>query len=282
MKLITRKSELALLSRYCNKVNTILTDHGLSSFTKLPWKFVMSIQNLEWGMPYTVADVIVIPQSLIASLVAYHKHHDSAPAATVTVVASDGTTKQNDKKDTTTGKDTLFMEPFLIMLLHERIHIVQRLAQPIFNLFYVDYFPFMTPIATEAEQRATLPAPENGAGYTENPDSNFSWWAYSYPVSHDSTDEKHIVPFLWAAPDEHSAASAPEEYAVEYMNPAGPRVPLASLDGDIPWSTLLSRPRTARMSLYHPNEIFASMVSNDMIMSGHGVDPVALTMLKHI
>jgi len=95
------------LINYTKTANTYLTSAGLKNLIKIPTNYVMSIDKLEMRMPYTLDNIIVLPQNFLNRI--------------------------NNKIDKT----------ILETLIHEKLHIIQRLYQDKFNNFYKRFYSFL-------------------------------------------------------------------------------------------------------------------------------------------
>ena len=137
-----------ILNHYTNKIDNILSNNNLHNLTKIPWKLIMSINNLEMGMPFTLDNKIVI-----------------------------------NEKSLETINNTPFNKSFMNTLLHEKLHIFQRYNQNKFNRFYIQNYPFLHRKLFIQSIPNTL-----RRKYMTNPDSNFDYWTYKidgeeyYPI----------------------------------------------------------------------------------------------------
>ena len=133
---------IKMLSKYTSEADMITKDYNI--FKRYNWKFVMSINNLELNMPFTIDNYIVLPRNKLEFLLSYFE-------------------KGNLQKE------------FIDTLIHEKIHIIQRNNQLKFNRFYKLKY------ANLLEDIYTSKLPENlDKIYMNNPDSNNTIWIYRF------------------------------------------------------------------------------------------------------
>lgn len=194
----------ALVDAYTNTADNLTAEFKI--FKKNPWNILVSINNLEMNMPYTLGNSVIIPLKALKELntTFIHGHINNS---------------------------------FLNTLIHEKIHVIQRNNQVIFDKFYITNYKFL-------DKKLTEPLPENLHKMTmTNPDSNNSIWIYQL-------ENKRIIPLLT-----YSNNSVTEiGYNIENHN-------------DI---TYLRNIKSAlgfnrHTSIYHPNEIFACKVAHHIM-----------------
>lgn len=102
------EKELTYISKLTRICDQKLRKLNLKIFFKYPWKFLKSKNSLEMGMPYTIHDMIIIPENFFTKirLGEYNKN-------------------------------------LLDTLIHEKIHVIQRFNQNKFNSFYKISYPFL-------------------------------------------------------------------------------------------------------------------------------------------
>lgn len=198
---LPRHSESGLLNKYVIICNKILMDNKLHYVTKVPWVFIVSKKGLEMGMPYTLSNYIVINETTLAKLT------------------------RVDKIDQT----------FVNTLIHEKIHVIQRLNQAKFNRFYTKTFTFIG----KKIQIEDVPL-QYAKIFMSNPDSNEDFWLYRinnslyYPILVKDGDYVKSI----AINSTHSLDLSKFKSKLGYKS---------------------------HISFYHPNEIFACQVA-DMIL----------------
>ena len=129
-----------MINFYTKKVNVILSNYSI--FNKYPWKFLISTNQLEKGMPFTIHDTIIIPFYMLKNI--------------------DSQYKQNT-----------INELFINTLIHEKIHIVQRFNQDVFNNFYKKHYKFVGGIYNKNLDNT------RAKYHMNNPDSNNQLWTYN-------------------------------------------------------------------------------------------------------
>ena len=140
LKLIDKKFN-SMLTKYILKCNILVED--IPIFQKYEWKFLMSTNNLELGMPYTINDTIIIPENLLNSIYIDYIRNNKLQNA------------------------------FINTLIHEKIHIIQRFNQKKFNKYYKSRYDFV-------KRLYTLPIPDHINNlHMNNPDSNNQIWIYN-------------------------------------------------------------------------------------------------------
>lgn len=97
----------AKLELYSRAMKSYFTDSGLINLNDVRTNFVMSINNLEMSMPYTIDNMIVLNESFIKNLPDYVKKN------------------------------------YVETIIHEKIHTIQRKHQAKFNEFYKLQYPFL-------------------------------------------------------------------------------------------------------------------------------------------
>ena len=136
---------------YTTKADKITSQFKI--FKRYPWKIYVSHNNLEMNMPFTINNVIIIPISKFHQLsVLYRKGH--------------------------------YDNQFINILIHEKIHVIQRDNQPVFDTFYKNYYNRFL------GEKYQQPLPNELAKiYMTNPDSNNSIWTFLF-------DNKEYIPLL--------------------------------------------------------------------------------------
>jgi len=186
------------LINYTKTANTYLTSAGLKNLIKIPTNYVMSIDKLEMRMPYTLDNIIVLPQNFLNQI--------------------------NNKIDKT----------ILETLIHEKLHIIQRLYQDKFNNFYKRFYSFLDNVI----RLENLPRVIKDKSMT-NPDNNFDLWLYKL-------NGKTYIPSL------EITKNGLKEFAYEYKN----------YNNKILLKNILKYSNTSQT---HPNELFAYEVSEQII-----------------
>lgn len=194
----------ALVDAYTNAANN-LTDK-FKIFKKNPWNIFVSINNLEMNMPYTLGNSVIIPLKILKEL-------------------------------NTTFRHGHINKGFLNTLIHEKIHVIQRNNQVIFDKFYIKNYKFL-------DKKLTEPLSENLHKMTmTNPDSNNSIWIYKL-------ENKRIIPLLT-----YSNNSVTEiGYNIENHNDI---IYLRNIKSALGFNR--------QTSIYHPNEIFACKVAHHIM-----------------
>lgn len=95
------------LQLYNVAISNAFLNVNLENIAKTPTKYVMSKNNLEKNMPYTINDKIVLNEKLI-------------------------------------DKISPHIDPYMLeTLIHEKLHTIQRMHQKKFNEFYKNRYPFL-------------------------------------------------------------------------------------------------------------------------------------------
>ena len=132
----------SMLKQYIARCNFLLSE--LHIFKRYDWKFLISKNNLEMNMPFTIHDTIIIPETILNSL--YLKY----------------IRKQE------------LSSSFINTLIHEKIHIVQRFNQKKFNKYYKSRYTFLA-----GRYKENLPETISKI-HMNNPDSNNQIWTYKF------------------------------------------------------------------------------------------------------
>ena len=194
----------ALTDSYTNAANKLTGEFKI--FKKVPWTILVSINNLEMSMPYTLGNSIIIPLRTIKDLYTTFIH---------------GHINNN----------------FVNTLIHEKLHIIQRNNQRIFDEFYKTNYKFL-------DKKLNEPLPENLHKITmTNPDSNNSIWIYKL-------ENKRIIPLLIYANNSVTEIG----YNIENHNDI---TYLRNIKTSLGFSN--------NTSIYHPNEIFACEVAHHIM-----------------
>jgi hypothetical protein len=104
---------------------------------------MISTGDLEMNMPFTIHDTIILPEKTIDNWILIHKTQDKTPISVIET------------------------------LIHEKVHIIQRMNQDKFNEFYKQYYPFAK------AYKGGIPT-ELLKHYMNNPDSNGNLWTYNF------------------------------------------------------------------------------------------------------
>ena len=211
---------MKMLNRYTKEADKIINFYNI--FKKYDWKFVMSINNLELNMPFTIDNYIVLPKNKLEFLLSYF-------------------IKGNLQKD------------FIDTLIHEKIHIIQRNHQSKFNTFYkLKYSNFIEDIYTKR-------LPENLEKiYMNNPDSNNSIWLYKF-------NNKRYLPLLVYENDILNSKA----YNIDYPKD---NISISVIKARLGFRT--------NISFYHPNEISACVMANQLLQ--HQLDNDYKNLLKSL
>ena len=134
------KKYAKMLDDYVIKCNKLLDKYPI--FGRYKWNFMMSINNLEQNMPFTLDQYIIIPKVMLESIYENYKHGH-------------------------------FKTDFINTLIHEQIHIIQRFNQDKFDKFYLDYYKHFL-----LRKYNDMIPPILDKKYMSNPDSNNSIWLY--------------------------------------------------------------------------------------------------------
>tara|TARA_B110000971_G_C19923966_1_gene460609 strand:+ start:178 stop:996 length:819 start_codon:yes stop_codon:yes gene_type:complete len=199
-----------ILIKYTHAMNRFFSENDLQNLANIKTNYIMSVTGLEKNMPFTLANNIILPKKIINKL-----SNNIDPSILETIV-------------------------------HEKLHIIQRIKQQRFDNFYIKSYPFLyKKIPLEY-----LPSHLKDIHMT-NPDNNFSLWLYKI---------KNIIyiPIL-----EYSNQKL-SNTAYEYYNTKQKYL----LD------TLLEK----RFSQPHPNEIFAYSTSKEFIKNN--VPKTKITFLR--
>jgi len=166
------------------------------------WKILISKNNLEGAMPFTIDNYVILPDKLINSV-------------------------------------------SIVTLLHEKIHILQRNNQNEFNKLYKQLYPFLYLM----KDHNIIPNELDKINMT-NPDSNNTYWIYYIhnrlwlPLlvfdKNSNSFKEHAYPIIFN-----------KKIIIDIYNPTNLKKLIPYMDN--------------RISLYHPNEIFACSVSFDII-----------------
>ena len=112
---------------------------GLHGLCTIPWRFLVSEDSINKGMPFTLGEYIIVNKSMISEV-----------------------------------------HPLLLIetLIHEKLHVLQRMRQHDFNEFYIKIYPFLY----ERLPLDTMPK-EIRERYMTNPDNNLDYWIYAWGES---------------------------------------------------------------------------------------------------
>ena len=186
------------LDIYTKAMRQAFLNNNLSNIANTTTNYIMSDKNMEMNMPYTLDNYIVFNHTQIQRL-----------------------TKHIDRN-------------ILETLIHEKLHIIQRLHQQAFNTFYKSYYPFLyTSIPIE-----DLPQTLKDKHMT-NPDNNFDLWLYKI-------NNRIYIPIL------EKTNKGLQEYAYEYKH----------LHNRVLLHNILKYSSTSQS---HPNELFAHEVAEQIM-----------------
>ena len=194
-----------MLNSYTNKIDKLFTKRKLHIFNKVPWIFFMSIENLEDNMPFTLDKYIIVSDQLLENEFNTIKKY--------------------------------FNPHFINTLIHEKIHVIQRMYQKEFDTFYLKKYTFLSSKISVNR----LPNKIKRI-YMTNPDSNNSIWIYKYQGI-------KIFPILIKKNNKYS------DYAINIHNLK--KFNLDKIKNNYVFSN--------HVSFYHPNEIFACTFSHDIM-----------------
>ena len=204
-------------------------------FARQPWRFVKLADSIEGGLPHTRADAIVLSEDVSASLVEMRQQL-SAPAALMRAGP---------------------------LLVHEQMHVLQRLEPARFETLYLKVFGFI--------RSAPLEMPEElVANQVANPDGLGCCWLF--PLA--AEPGRFILPWL-AFAESSARRKMPQDFRMRAVpvvaQGTGYRV-LRGADGrvhtrDLSEVTEYVQAFSLTQNFYHPNEtaadLFAQLIFQD-------------------
>lgn len=213
------ENEMLKIKEYIENIIIILQDAGYYVLSNLSWKFVKLSHKLEWGYPFTIGDTIILP---------------------------------NDDIDFITNSEKMQLE-FTNTLIHEQIHVFQKINLSIFDNFYINNWNWIP------NQQINIRS-EDKERIVHNPDGMDIKWIWKCP----DTDE-YIFQSLYLQPPpkkEHSFKDKIIErrwmLSEAETNAKRSIYNLQSIVEDIPcFQTYLP----GKNHMYHPHEMFAYLAS---------------------
>ena len=184
----------------CNKLTK-----SIPIFQKYKWKFFMSKSALELDMPFTLHDSIILPENLLNDTYLYYIRSNK------------------------------ISDQFINLLIHEKIHIIQRFNQGKFNNIYKKLYPFVSRINIDRKLNLNID------NHMNNPDSNNTIWIYRI-------DNIEYNTFL--------------QYNKGYLKSVGKRLDNSD---EIDLDQIRAKNGFDNdVSMYHPNEIFACIAAKNI------------------
>lgn len=225
-------AEQQALRAYVQALLPMLTQYP--GFARQPWRFVKVADSIEGGLPHTRADAIVLSEGVSAAVAGMHRQL-SEPAAVQRIGP---------------------------LLLHEQMHVLQRLEPARFESLYVTVFGFA--------RRAALALPEElVVNQVANPDGLDCCWLF--PLTEPG---RFILPWLEFAESE-TRRKMPQDFRMRAVlvvaEGSGFRV-LRDAAGtvrtrDLAQVTEYTQAFLLTENFYHPNEaaadLFAQLVVHD-------------------
>ena len=214
------------ISKICLRCNSLLKNYLKKD--KIPyWNFLKLKSGIDWDFPYTIGKSVVFTQYRLYKLLELYN-------------------TQNDDN----------MNITLTTFIHEYLHILQRLNQNIFNMFYKKYWKFHSVpsiIKDNIDNNVWLQT-----YHISNPDGLNNEWC----IKEGNT---YYIPFLMLNPEsikEHKPILlVANKYGLKYENE----------DAKIPqYENLENNPLYNKYTFgirqsYHPNEIYANLVSEYIV-----------------
>ena len=214
------------ISEICLRCNSLLKNYLKKD--KIPyWNFLKLKSGIDWDFPYTIGKSVVFTQYRLYKLLELYN-------------------TQNDDN----------MNITLTTFIHEYLHILQRLNQNIFNMFYKKYWKFHSVpsiIKDNIDNNVWLQT-----YHISNPDGLNNEWC----IKEGNT---YYIPFLMLNPEsikEHKPILlVANKYGLKYENE----------DAKIPqYENLENNPLYNKYTFgirqsYHPNEIYANLVSEYIV-----------------
>lgn len=208
-------------------------------FARQAWRFVKVADSIESGLPHTRADAIVLSESVSASIAGMHSQLSAAAA----------------------------LQRIGPLLLHEQIHVLQRLEPARFESLYINVFGFA--------RRAALTLPEEiVVNQVANPDGLDCCWLF--PLAEPG---RFILPWLEFA-ESATRRKMPQDFRMRAIpvvsEGAGFRV-VRDAQGkvqvrDLALVTEYTQAFALTENFYHPNEsaadLFAQLVMLDNLEQG--------------
>ena len=209
-------------------------------FARQPWRFVKLADSIEGGLPHTRADAIVLSEDVSASLVAMRQQL-SAPAALMRAGP---------------------------LLVHEQMHVLQRLEPERFETLYRKVFGFVRSPPLE------LPV-ELVANQVANPDGLGCCWLF--PLA--AEPGHFILPWL-AFAESSTRRKMPQDFRMRAVPVAAQGAGYRVLRGpggqvntrDLSEVTEYVRAFSLTENFYHPNETAADLFAQLVFQDGRGHD----------
>jgi hypothetical protein len=220
--------EKEVIRRCANRVYSVL-EQKYPLFAKTPWSFLKVSDEIEGGLPHTRDKHIVLSESTCNRIAALSR----------------------------TDSERVFR--YTGLLMHEQMHVFQRVNPGFFDSLYTDLWGFI-----KAEQINSCPWLDRHQ--LINPDGTVCCWVL--PVrQEDST--RYILPLLVFAEGD-GLKRMPNDFhmiAVEVVNNDGRFSPKLAEQGRPIFKDLLQVPEYCRvfpttMNMYHPNESCASVFTD--------------------
>ena len=195
--------QLEILHNYTDYIDNLLLKQGIHGLDKVNWLFLISDNELEKSMPFTLGEYIIISK-----------------------------------------KDIILMERkktkhFIEILIHEKLHVLQRKYQLQFNSFYKRTYKFLHKRLKLSEVPLHIKT-----NYMTNPDSNFDFWTYKW-------NKTIYYPYL--------------KYNFKNDSISDCLLSKSSTMGNINKFKDFIKVKYHNISIYHPNEIFAYTVSKHIL-----------------
>lgn len=229
--------EQQTLRWYLGKLHPVMSEH-YPKFAALPWRFIKLSPRLEGGLPHTRGDQIVLSPPVLGLMQSLHVN---AP-------------------------ERVALARFGNLLLHEQMHVMQRLNPELFIPLYTQVWRFergKVTLPDAVEQRTVV-----------NPDGVDLGWGYRIE---GGDMDRYITPrlvFTQGVADPRMPHDF-EMIAVEVVKSDGEFRPALAADGSAMQRPLQEEqgylsPPLRIFSIYHPNEIaadaFAHIVVSDHIL----------------
>lgn len=147
--------------KYCLQIVNKTYEKYFKKMLLLPWKFIKVSKNIEGGMPHTIDKYIVLPENFLNYL-------------NILIIS------KNKEK---------LLDNIISTLIHEQIHVFQRINYNIFKEMYINYWNFI-PCSVQLTNKYTDFQRINPDGYDD--------WCYKnnkeyiYPYVKLKKNSKHL------------------------------------------------------------------------------------------
>ncbi len=219
----------AVISWYVQRADSAVTNE-FPALASIPWKFILLSDSIEAGFPHTREGYILLSESLVAALREWREKQSSGQYVGMEI------------------------------LIHEKMHVLQRMNPAPFERFYQKVWGF---------RKVNAPALKDleNERFIVNPDASTAEWVIKIPAKKTN----YILPAIMLKDNSKGMGGNIRRVGISVDSTVGGFVPRMDDDGNLDVKDLDAIVQYRRKFPqsehdYHPHELSADLVSKYLVM----------------